>query len=192
MPTASLAGLALVAFAISFFVSTPIVMAQEACQGVGAKVCDVSSGKCIDTMTDPQNCGGCGAVCGSPEACTAACGSNQACLSSCYANQTCVAGSCKPQISQGSGSSGVFACHFTTGKLSGTTDVPRLSGPVNAPCYDDYGSSGTQVTAVFACQFSQGLLSGQTLVPSGMALFGPVGQSCTDNYGSSGNQVISP
>lgn len=118
------------------------------------------------------------------------CGSNLLCV-----NNTCQLSpdpSSNSNSSSSSSPNSVFACKFTSGKLTGTTDLPALSGPVNAPCTDNFGSSGTQISAVFACHFSQGPMAEQTIVPTGITLFGPVGQSCTDNYGNIGTQVISP
>jgi Stigma-specific protein, Stig1 len=126
---------------------------------------------CVNLSNNLQNCGACGHECASGAVCTAGvCGA----VARLAPNP-------------------VFACKFTSGKLSGTTDAPTLSGPVNAPCSDNYGSSGAQVTVVFACQFPSGPMAGQTIAPTGgVTLSGPVGQICTDNFGNSGTQVISP
>jgi hypothetical protein len=186
--------------------------AQQACPGVGQIQCP--SG-CSDPATDAANCGFCGNVCSAGQTCIGAtCRTAQTCPSGqILCNSTCVNLSDDPQNCGQCGNacessatctggvcgvvaplapSPVFACKFTSGKLSGTTDAPTLSGPVSAPCSDNFGSSGAQVTAVFACQFTSGPMAGKTIAPTGgVTLSGPVGQICTDNFGNTGVQVIS-
>jgi hypothetical protein len=187
---------------------TPIAGQAQTCPS-GQTICN---GACVNLASDLNNCGGCGFACAAGNVCTAGvcaagaptCSSGQiscngacvnpvsdpnncgACGVACTAGKVCAAGACVAAATNS-----IFACQFISGKLSGTTAAPALSGPVNAPCSDNYGSSGVQVNAVFACQFTQGPMAGTTVVPTGITLFGPVGQPCTDNYGNSGAQVIS-
>ena len=88
-----------------------------------------------------------------------------------------------------------FACRFTAGPLSGSVLQPigiALSGPANAPCSDNYGSTGVQAAPAFACNFTQGAMKGMTVMPTNSALSGPAGQPCSDGYGNAGTQVVHP
>ena len=159
----------LVALGVCFYLSIVsfVASAQPTNCSVGQVFCS-GSRACVNLASDPRNCGTCGNVCTTREAC---------------AGGNCVA----------TGPDPVYSCKFTSGKLSGSTLPPtgiQLSGPVNAPCTDNYGSSGIQVTGVFACKFTQGPMAGMTVVPTGVTLSGPEGQPCTDNYGNSGEQVV--
>ena len=154
---------------IGFCLASFGARAQPMSCPVGQIACP--GGNCVDTSTDPRNCGGCG--------------------NSCAIGQACTAGMCT-SVAPPPPDTGVFACQFTVGDLAGNTIVPTgitLSGPAGQPCSNNYGSSGFQVRPPFACQFTVGKLAGKTIVPTGITLTGPAGTSCSDNYGSSGTQV---
>ena len=100
-------------------------------------------GACSNLANDPQNCGSCGTVCGS--------------------GQACVAGVC----AAGAGQPGVFACRFTSGALSGATLVPALTGPTDAPCADNFGSSGDPGPAGACVPLHQRAAGGTDHCPNG-------------------------
>jgi len=198
---------------IGFCLASFGARAQPMSCPVGQIACP--GGNCVDTSTDPRNCGGCGNSCAIGQACTAgacvtlSCPAGQSlcsgrcidtstdirncgtCGNSCAIGQACTAGMCT-SVAPPPPDIGVFACQFTVGDLAGNTIVPTgitLSGPAGQPCSNNYGSSGFQVRPPFACQFTVGKLAGKTIVPTGITLTGPAGASCSDNYGSSGIQV---
>jgi hypothetical protein len=113
-------------FVLAVGVCPPSVMpfvasAQQTICPAGQSSC--GSNACFNLQSDPQHCGSCGTMCSF--------------------GTSCVAGTCV-----GAGPQPVFACKFTSGKLSGSAVQPtglQLTGPPNTPCSDNYGSSGIQV-----------------------------------------------
>ena len=200
-------GLCMASFAAS---AQPLPMSCPA----GQSLC---AGNCVNTSTDPRNCGTCGNTCMIGQACTAgqcvtaSCPAGQSlcagncvntstdrrncgtCGNTCMIGQACTAGQCVTA----SCPAGQSLCG---GNCVNTSTDPRNCGSCGNSCTTGQVCTAGQCAQagplssgdVFACAFTVGKLAGNTIVPTGINLTGPAGQPCTNNYGSSGFQVRPP